>query len=245
MKKYTLFLLLFLLPFILSSQAKYDSVSVLLLDRMSNVMGELTSCKFTLSTMVDEQSENGSTITHFRNHSVSMVGPNKMTVDTHNEKGHHQYWYDGTVLNYYSHSENNFVTIPAPPTIISAIDSISKNYEIEFPAADLFYPTLTDDLIENFDVISYAGRAVINQKPVFHIMAQSASMELQLWISDDSYSLPCKFMIIDKASPERLRYEATFEKWELNPAIPESIFSFIPPPGAREIKILSVNDVQK
>ncbi len=240
MKKKLVYLLL-LLPFSLIAQPakKIDSVALLILDHMSDVIGDLNSCSFKLSTSNDVvNAEYGASEKQFAEHEVYMQGPDKMLVQTRGAKHHKGFWYNGSHLTYYSYTENNYAVIDAPSHIIAAIDSINENYEIEFPAADFFYPSFTDDLIENSNTIVFLGSEKIDGKDCFHILAEGADMNIQIWVSNDALNLPVKLVITDKKKPLSPQYQASFSKWQLNPVLPASIFEFVAPPGAREIAIL-------
>jgi hypothetical protein len=214
-----------------------DPVAVYIMDHMSDIIGELTSCSYRLSTETDENHYQHGLIKHFGTHEVFMVGPDKMLVNTRNQHGHRGYWYDGDTLAYYSYTENNYGMIDAPANIISTIDSLYQTYDIEFPAADFFYPTFTDDMLDNFSKIIYLGNKIVEGKNCFHILASNEDMNIQLWVTDDALNLPYKFVITYKDQEPALQYQATFSNWEINPDLPTAIFEFIPPEGAREITI--------
>ena len=69
-------------------------------------------------------------------------------------------------------------------------------------------------------------------------MATNKDISLQLWIANDAYFLPKKYVIIDKKD-EFKQYAITFTEWDLNPDLPEALFSFDPPPNARNIAIMA------
>ena len=243
MKK-TIFYLLLLTPFCVFSQAtkKIDSVALLILDRMSDVIGDLSSCSYNLSTSEDILDSEHGLEKQFAEHEVFMVGPDKMLVQSRGSKYHKGYWYNGKVIAFYSYRENNYAVVNAPPTIIAAIDSLHENYDVDFPAADFFYPTITDDIIEHFNKIVFLGNEVIKDQNCLHIMADNATMNIQIWVSNDALTLPVKFVIIHKNKDQSTQYEATFSNWKINPDLPATIFEFVTPPGAREIAILSKKD---
>ena len=241
MKK-TLILLVCLFGYLSFSQAerKVDSIAVRLLDKMSRVIGELESVSFTLETQHDELSDDFDLIRNFGKSTVHFSGPDKMSVHSTGEKGNRAMWYNGTLLNYYSFDENNYVTLDAPSDTMTMIDSMNTTFGIDFPGADLFYPTLTDDILENFDKVVYIGRASIEGKDCFHILATSETMNLQLWISNNAFFLPKKYLFTFKNN-DRKQYEGTFSDWHINVDLPDSMFDFVPPKGARLISILAKN----
>lgn len=222
-----------------SQTSQIDTVAIMLLDKMGSVIGELESCSFTLNTSNDGIDVDLGLIKYFNVHQVYMVGPDKMLINSQGDKGHRGFWYNGKKLMYYSYTENNYGAIYAPDNIMATIDSVNKNYGIDFPAADFFYPTFTVDLIDQSENIIYVGKSKVANKDCFHIIAQNENMSVQIWISDDALFLPVKFVIVYYDSVPNMQYEATFSDWKINPDLPNAMFEFSPPPGAEQITILA------
>ena len=219
-----------------AQEAQKDTVAVIILQRMSDVIGDLTSVSFDLNTSIDVINYEYGIETQFGLDEVYMVGPDKMLVHNYGPKGHRGFWYNAEIFTYYSFDENNYAVIEAPATIIETIDTIHKKYGIIFPAADFFYPTFTEDVLDYFDNVIYLGQKVVDEKNCFHVLATNKDLIAQFWISNDAFSLPKKYMLIYK---DNMQYEATFSNWQLNPEIPPSAFNFLPPPKAQQISILA------
>jgi hypothetical protein len=217
---------------------KIDTVAIDLLDKMSAVIGELSSVSFELQTSSDVMNDLMENERMFGTHEVQMVGPDKMAVHSRGDKGNKAMWYNGEVLTYYSFDENNYVTVEAPDTIITMVDSMYTTYDFKFPAADLFYPTLTDDILDNFDSVKYLGLKMVDGQECFHIMGSSNTMTFQLWIANDAFFLPKRYLFIDKDKSYQ-QHQGTFTNWQLNPMLPEMIFEFVPPKNAKLISILA------
>ncbi|QDH80278.1 DUF2092 domain-containing protein [Echinicola soli] len=215
-----------------------DSVAVFILDHMSAVIGDMESCSYNLSTSSDTPAAKVKYSKEYTDNEVYMQGPDKMLVHQKGHKGHRGFFYNGEFFTHYSYSENNYTTVHAPDDIITMIDSMNYNYGVEFPAADFFYPTFTDDLLTHFDTLMYLGTKYVNGKDCFHIAASNENQSVQIWIANDAMNLPVKFLITNKKKELAPQYEATFSDWEINPALPATIFEFTPPPGARLIAIL-------
>jgi hypothetical protein len=204
---------------------------------MTDVIGELNSCSYNLSVSVDKPGPYGLE-KHFSESEVYMVGPDKMLVQSVGQDYHKGYWYNGKHMVYYSYRENNYSVVDAPDNIIKTIDTIHANYGVEFPAADFFYPALTDDILEDFTTVKFLGHTTINGKDCFHILADSDKLGFQVWISNDALTLPTKFVITYKDKSSQRQYEGTFTNWQINPDLPAAIFEFNPPPEAKQIAIL-------
>lgn len=221
-----------------SQNSQIDTVAIMMLNKMGNLIGQLESCSFTLKTSDDGIDVDLGLIKYFNVHQVYMVGPDKMLINSQGDKGHRGFWYNGKHLMYYSYTENNYGVIDAPPNILATIDSVHKNYGIDFPAADFFYPSFTIDLVDQYNNIIYVGKSKVDTKDCFHIIAQNAGMSIQIWISDDAMFLPVKFVITYYDVTPNQQYEATFSDWKLNPQLPDEMFEFTPPPQAEQLKLL-------
>jgi len=217
-----------------------DPVAITILDRMADNIGALHACSFHLDAAHDVfDADAGTLVKRHDAHDVSLVGPDKMLVDSRGDGGHRAYWYDGTSVVYYSFDENNFGRVPAPRTIIGTIDSLHNAYGIEFPAADFIYPTFVTDLIAQSERIVYRGQVRIGTKECFHILAKGAAQDMEIWIANDAATPPVKYVIREKTKDRVMEFEGTFSEWQLNPDLPSTMFGFTPPPGAREVRMLA------
>lgn len=221
----------------LAQDKRIDPVALQIFDRMSDFIGELQSCSYNLNVESDIVTDDKYYIKKFGFDEVYMSGPDKMFVNTFGLKGHRSYLYNGSLLAYYSHDENNYAVIEAQPTIMETISSINYNYDLEFPAADFFYPAFTDDLIATSSQIIYIGKSTINGTDCFQLVAIGPNYDSQYWISNDAYNLPMKFVITYKNEKDRPQYDATFSNWQVNPILPDAMFNFLPPPGSHQIAI--------
>jgi hypothetical protein len=235
-----IFLLFIGLTVIMSTRAqekRVDSVAVLILDRMASVIGELKSCSFTLNSSIDIADPEFGLVKQSLKDDVYLSGPDKLLIHSYGYKGHRGFWYSGEKVTCYWFDENNYAFIPAPDNTIAMIDTVNKNYGIEFPAADFFYPTFTDDILGYFDNIVFLGKKQLNDHESFHILASNQDLSVQFWFANDAFNLPEKFIVIYKKDGNR-QYEANFSNWQLNPDIPVTVFEFLPPPLARKISIM-------
>ncbi len=240
-----IFLFLMLASAAHAQVVRVDSVAIMILDRMSSVIGDLNACSFSLEISEDVPDnsffvplEGIGLVKHFRTSEVYIGGSDQMMINSRGDKGHRGYWYDGERMVYYSYSENNFALIPAAEELIAAIDEVNELYGIDFPAADFFYPYFVDDLLENSTHLVYLGETQIRGKSCFHLIAAGEELSTQLWISNDGLTLPLKMVITYLDEVPNPQYEVTFTDWQLNPNLPPSLFRFMPPPNAREINIL-------
>ncbi|MBD0824909.1 DUF2092 domain-containing protein [Aestuariibaculum marinum] len=238
MKKFLTLFSLFAISFSQAQTKSIDSSAVYILDKMADIIGSLESVKFDIDTANDKLDVDGNLSTYYATSNIAMTGPNKFTSTTNGDAGNFGYWYDGEYISYYSLTEHNYVTLEAPETILTMIDSMHTAFDFKFPAADFFYPSFTDDLIEDFDTISYEGQRSVDGEKCFYITATNADKHIQLWITSNTTLLPKRLIIVYKTEGN-LQFETSFYNWELNPNIPEAIYNFTPPPHASLISIMA------
>lgn len=239
MKNLLIVILTCFITSISSSQVKNpDSTAIAIFDKMSNVIGEFSSLSFTLDIRNDEVDQDLGVITRFSQTKINFNGPSQMQIHSKSDKGHRGLWFEKDTLTYYSFKENNFVIIPTLPTTIDMIDDVHERYGIDFPAADFFSPSFTDDILSNFDELKFAGLREMSGKECFYIIAKRNDMVVQFWIANEAMYLPVKAIITDKKTKESLQHEINFSEWNINAFLPNALFQFQPPPSAKEISIL-------
>lgn len=227
-----------------AQQKTHDSIAIALLERMSNIIGSLQSCRFTVDVEIDVVHETHGLLKRFDHAEVLMSGTNKLLIDARGYKGHRMLFYNGKQLAYYSFGEHHYGIIPAPASTIKTIDSVYEQYDIEFPAADFFYPAFVEDLLMYTDSLRFLGIEEIEGKPYFHCIAHAPGVSFQIWAGSDPYALPEKYAIHYRSLPGAPQYVATFGSWEINPSLSDALFEFTAPPGARRVTISSKNELQ-
>ena len=222
-----------------AESSRVDGAAIALLDRMSMLIGDLESCSFNLRLEQDTEDPEYGMITRHSSHTVYLKGPDKMHVNSNRHNGRRSLWYDGNKLWYYSFRENNYSGLSIQGDLISVFDSLHFKYGVDVPAADIFYPAFTDDILEAFDEVKLVGYSEIDGVECFHILAHGKSKMLQIWLENDAFFLPVKYVITSLENDDVRHYEATFEDWSINPQLPDSMFIFNPPAGSNRIMMIS------
>jgi len=221
-----------------SAQKKnIDTIAVAILDRMTAMIGSLSSCHYMVRSNYDVRSQHLGLVKHGDDEQIYMQGPNKLLIRSQGDRGERSLYYNGETLSYYSLENNQFATIPLAAPIVDMIDTVNKLYGIEFPASDFFYPTFVDDLLSESRNIIYLGMTKVDGKDCYHIAGTTPDMTYQFWISNDALTLPMKMVIVYTSRDMNPQYEATMSDWQINPVLPSSLFEFMEPPKAKKIKM--------
>lgn len=224
-----------------AQEAGLDTTALTILDNMSQIFGELKSVGFKSRIARDVAFSDYTNIKQYLTSEVKFAGPDKFVTRIHGENGEDLYKYDGSQVHYFSFTHNYFATADAPDNIVETLDWLYTEFNIEFTAADVLYPSFSSDLAENMDHIQFIGVVSLQGERVFHILAQNDIISIQFWIKDDLYMLPKKVVLTYLDKPLSPQYEVEFTDWEMNVDYPESIFQFSPPPAARQVTWMQKN----
>ena len=224
-----------------AQSSRIDTVAVNILDRMSQLMGELGSCSATVKTNYDVSNRQLGLVKHSDEEHVYLRGPDKLMVRSEGDKGSRNFYYNGKTLSYYSMDKNQFSQIEAPNSIVDMIDQVHKNYGIMFPIADYLYPAFVDDLLAEATDLVYLGTTKVDGKECFHIAGTAKDKTFQFWIANDPFYLPMKLVIVFTAKEMNPQFEASYCDWQINPSLPDAIFEFKAPHRAQKIMMAEVH----
>jgi hypothetical protein len=220
-----------------AQKMKIDTIAVSILDRMSAMIGDLSSCRVTVKSNYDIRSHHLGLVKHGDEEQLYMQGPNKLLIRSQGDRGDRSIFYNGQTLSYYSIENNQYASLPLSLPIVEMIDTVNKMYGINFPAADFFYPSFVDDLLSDSKYLIYLGMTKVDGRDCFHIAGTTADMTYQFWISDDAMNLPLKMVIVYTNRDMNPQYEAVLSDWQINPLLPPALFDFRTPPKAKKVKL--------
>ena len=217
---------------------RIDTVAVAILDKMSAVIGDLSSCSVTIKSNYDITSKELGLIKHSDEQQLFVHGSDKMLVKSDGDRGSRDFYFDGTKLSYYSLDKNQYGQIDASMSLVEMIDTVSKLYGIEFPAADFLYPSFVDDILSESKELIYLGLTKVDGKECYHIAGKASDKTFQFWISNDAYTLPLKMVIVYTSQEMNPQYEAVLSDWQVNPNLPDALFTFTIPHRAQRVKLV-------
>ncbi len=212
----------------------YDQSAIQALDKLSETIGNLSSASFTINTEI--VTNDGATDTIVKQSDVYLSGSNQMYVYFSRADVRKGYWYKDAKLSVLDFDHDQYDEVPAPATIMETIDSIHNRYNIDFPAADFLYPTLTDDLMAQFDTIAVLGSKVIDDVSCKEINATNANLDVYMLI-DEATNLPKQLEIYHLGERNGETFIATYSNWRTNPNLPDELFEFSPPASSTKTSI--------
>lgn len=215
----------------------YEEDAIMALDNLSEVIGQLESCSFTLNTSV-LRSENENAEPVFRTYDLYIRGSDKMYYYTEGNNKRVGHWYDGKELAVFNFDNNKYDVMDAPATLMETINLFHKDFKITFPAADFFYPTLTDDIIQSCNTVVVSGTKTIDEVECTEINATNENMDIYILMEKET-NLPKALAIYYLGDRKGQHYISVFSNWRQDPNLPDNIFKFSPPENATKASILT------
>ena len=168
---------------------------------------------------------------------VAMRRPGRLAGDASGDARNGSFWFDGETFTAIDREQNVWASGQVPPTIDGALDWVFDQTGTVIPLADFLYANPYDRLMGKVQRGVYLGIHEAAGVPCYHLSFEQATIDWQLWIDAGRDPLPRKLVITYKTEDEVPQYSVTIRKWNLDAKVPEALFTFSPPEGARRIDV--------
>ena len=168
---------------------------------------------------------------------VAMRRPDRLVGDASGDAVNRSFWYDGRTFSALDREQNVWASGAVPPTIDEALDWVFVQTGTVIPLADFLYVDVYDRLMGSVQRGVYLGIHDADGTPCHHLSFEQATIDWQIWIDAGPEPLPRKLVITYKTEDEVPQYSVTFRKWNLNASVPEPLFRFAPPEGAKRVDV--------
>ncbi len=205
---------------------KVDPKADQMLKQMTDYVSGLKSF-IVESSAVDEQAlVSGEKIQRTSDSEVAVQRPNRVRSIQRGAGKGLGVWYDGTAMTITCKANDKHSTLPAPPTLDAAIDSMRKEFHVDAPGADLLYSNPYDILMEQVKSGRVVGLETINGVAANHLAFEGEDVDWQVWIKDGNQPLPLRFVITTKTVKSHPEFAVQFSNWQTQVDLPPAMFSF-------------------
>jgi hypothetical protein len=211
-----------------------DPAASQMLSRMTDYLAGLQSFSLQSSAVDEKAFASGEKIQRTSDSDVDVVRPNKLRSVQRGAGEGLGFWYDGKSMTIACKSANTYSTLPAPPSLDTAIDTMRKEFKIDAPGADLLYSRPYDILMEQVSAGKVIGRETVDGVAANHLAFQGDEVDWQIWIKDGPQPVPLRFVITTKTVKGHPEFAVEFSKWDTTAKIPDATFQFSPPAGATQ-----------
>ena len=242
MTRASLFVALMLLPLAASGsgdQPGIDPRADSLVHRMSDELANLRSFRVDTEAADEIVLQSGQKVQEVSQSRVAVKRPNRLRSDRLGPIADVVFRYDGDQLSLLGKRTGMYATAKAPSTLDAAIDYGRDELGLEAPGADLLFSRPYEVLMQGVSSGQYVGLEPIEGVLCHHLAFRSAEVDWQIWIEDGPHPLPRRYVITSKSEPGSPEFAVRLSHWEPHATLPDSLFSFTPPAGAKKIDFLS------
>jgi hypothetical protein len=168
---------------------------------------------------------------------VAMRRPDRLVADAAGDAQNRALWYDGKTASSLDREQNVWTSGAVPPTVDGALDWVFDQTGTVIPLADFLYANVYDRMMGQVQRGVYLGVHEAAGVPCHHLSFEQATIDWQLWIDAGPDPLPRKLVIAYKTEDEVPQYSVTIRKWNVKADLPDALFRFVPPSGAKRVEI--------
>jgi hypothetical protein len=168
---------------------------------------------------------------------VALRRPGRLVGDVSGDAHNRSFWYDGASFSAFDKEQNVWASGSVPPTVDAALDWVFEQTGTVIPLADFLYADPYSRMMESVQRGAYLGVHEAAGVPCHHLSFEQATIDWQIWIDAGADAVPRKLVIAYKTEDEVPQYSVTIRKWNLQPRLPDALFTFTPPEGAARVDI--------
>jgi hypothetical protein len=209
-----------------------------LVRQMSDRLAKAAAFALEAEEVFDEVPEHSPRVQLTSRRHVALRRPDHLVGDAEGDAVNQSFWYDGKTLSSLDRQQNVWTSGTVPATIDEAVDWALDKTGTVLPLADFVYSNVYERLMESVERGVYLGIHEAAGVPCHHLSFEQATIDWQLWIDAGKEPLPRKLVIAYKTEDEVPQYEVTFRTWNLEAKVPDELFRFTPPEGARRVDLV-------
>jgi hypothetical protein len=208
-----------------------------LMRRMSDRLAQVTALAIEAEEIYDEVPADRPRTQLMNVRRVAMRRPDRLVSDAAGDAQNGALWYDGRTASALDREQNVWTSGAVPPTVDGALDWIFDQTGTVVPLADFLYADVYDRMTREVQRGVYLGVHEAAGVPCHHLSFEQATIDWQLWIDAGPDPLPRRLVIAYKSEDDVPQYSVTIRKWNVKADLPEALFRFVPPAGAKRIEI--------
>ena len=215
-----------------------DPAATQILKRMTDYVGSLKQFSVYSQNTLQDVLDSGHRVDTDVSVRVIVRRPNKILAERRGDVIDQNFYYNGTNLTLSNPSDKVYATVPAPKTIAGTLDYARDTLGLIIPVSDLVYTNAYSLLMQDVTLAVVLGKAFIDGERCDHLLFSRPGVDFQVWVAEGGPPLPRKYVFTDTTTPELVSVSSVISQWNVDPAVPDSLFTFVPPPGDKPITFL-------
>jgi hypothetical protein len=212
-----------------------DPAAVQKFKRMTDYLDRLQHFSVNTQSIIEEMRYSGHRVDYDLAASVTIKRPNKLDVVRSGEFTNERFFYDGKTLTVYDPTKKIYWTDKAPASIEKMIDFARETAGVLLPAADLLYRGAYPLMMQDVTLAKVIGKTVIGGVKCDHLLFSRPEVDFQIWIAEGKRPWPCKYVVTETGTPEKLSITTFLSHWNTSPDVHDGRFEFVAPKGVHAV----------
>jgi len=216
--------------------AQEKAQAMVIVDRMSGFLAGAKSFSVTMDTGFDAVQASGQKIEFGETRQVVLDRPGHLRVDATARDGKKsRVSFDGKDLALFYEQSNVYASDPKTGTVDDAVQYFTEDLGLRLPLAMMLSSKLKDLLEHKVREAAIVEDSFIGGVSCDHLALRGDEADMQVWIAKGDNPLPQRIVITYKREKGAPQFWAQFSHWNLSPEVPDALFTFNPPLGAKKI----------
>ncbi len=190
---------------------------------------------------MDQTISTGQKLMYTASSDVSVRRPDRFQVNLKGDLKNLRFWYDGKSITLLHRKENFYGVADSPSTIDDALEHVATRFGITAPLSDFALSDPYEAMMQNVQTGFYVGLHEVRGVRCHHLAFTQEDIDWQVWIEDGRMLVPRMLVITYKNVKGSPQYAAFLSEWDLSLRLPDSLLTFTPPEGAKQIEISPVD----
>jgi len=222
-----------------ASQNLVDPSAVQAMKNMSAYLRTLQRYEVTLDVTGERVLKDGQKLMHSASADIDVAQPNRIKASTATASSRRVLNFDGKKVSLLFPDSNYYSTVHYSGTVGDLVQKLRSDFGVELPAADLFVWGTSAAPFDNLQSAMNAGQAIVGGTLCDQYAFRQPGIDWQIWLSAGANPLPMKLVVTSLQDDARPQSVTEF-RWNLKPVFKDSIFTFVPPSGAKAIDMVQV-----
>jgi hypothetical protein len=203
---------------------------------MADYLAKSPAWSATVHTSYDAVQPDGYKVEWNGMRTVTLRRPDRLRVESERSDGTRSLiLFDGKSITSFDESARVYAQVPHPGSVDDAVVYFVHDLGMRLPLAIMLLDRLPAELQQRVQAVKYVEKTATLGTPADHIAAKTATVDFQVWIAEGDRPLPLRVVLTYKNTRGQPQFRAQFSDWNLDIKPSDTMFSFAPPAGVKQI----------
>jgi hypothetical protein len=217
-----------------------DPNALSLLKRMGDSLSGTKSFTCRTRIVMEVPSITGQFITLFPEGGVALKRPDRLRARYTGDAPPFDLFYDGASVSVLAPHASVYSTTKAPASLDVMLSGLRRETGVRLPALPLLMDNPYEALTRDIRSAVVVGETKVDGVECDHLAFRRPGVNWEIWIEAGARALPRRLAVTFTDRPNFPRSIVEFREWNLHPWLPDSLFRFHAPKGAKEISFAQV-----